>query len=239
MIVLLSVLLNATTARFFSKIIGVFIKESEGILIIGASSIARLIGKYLQNNGRHVVLLDNNGDNVNKAKEMGIDAIEGSVYEDNLFNNIELNDIGYLMAMTGNSDINKTAITKFQKQFGENGSFRLITTDEMTNPELNPEEGLFSHTDDYIKLTELARKYPEIHEKELNSKEHYEGLIEITKTSPDILPVFVKNKQGKFTIIPSNSSQVEIEEGFKLVYLGKMLENEQNMEAWPQENINS
>ncbi|SFN56869.1 cation:proton antiporter [Salegentibacter flavus] len=230
MVVLFSVLLNATTARFFAKIVGVFIKESEGILIIGASSIARLIGKYLQENNRHVVLLDSNRDNVKKAKEMEIEAIEGSVYEDNLFNNIELNDIGYLMAMTGNSDINKTAINKFQKQFGENGSFRVITSDEMTNPELNPEEGLFSHTDDYIKLTELARKYPEIHEKELNSKEHYEGLIEITKSSPDILPLFVKNKQGKFTIIPSNSSQVEIEEGFKLVYLGKVLENEQNAE---------
>ncbi|WP_372919647.1 cation:proton antiporter [Salegentibacter sp.] len=239
MIVLFSVLLNATTARFFSKIVGVFIKESEGVLIIGASSIARIIGKYLQNNNRHVVLLDNNGDNVKKARDMGIEAIEGSVYEDNLFNNIELNDIGYLMAMTGNSDINKTAINKFQKQFGENGSFRLITSDEMTNPELNPEEGLFSHTDDYIKLTELARKYPEIHEKELNSKEHYEGLIEITKTSPDTLPVFVKNRQGKFTIIPSNSSQVEIEEGFKLVYLGKMLKEEQNVDALPAEGINS
>lgn len=239
MIVLFSVLLNAATARFFAKIVGVFIKESEGILIIGASSIARLIGKYLQENDRHVVLLDNNGDNVKKAKDMGIEAIEGSVYEDNLFNNIELNDIGYLMAMTGNSDINKTAINKFQKQFGENGSFRVITSDEMTNPELNPEEGLFSHTDDYIKLTELARKYPEIHEKELNSKEHYEGLIEITKTSPDILPVFVKNKQGKFTIIPSNSSQVEIEEGFKLVYLGKVLENEQNAEKSAEEPVNT
>ncbi|HEY9185519.1 MAG TPA: sodium:proton antiporter [Salegentibacter sp.] len=239
MIVLFSVLLNAATARFFAKIVGVFIKESEGILIIGASSIARLIGEYLQENNRHVVLLDSNRDNVKKAKNLGIDAIEGSVYEDNLLNNIELNDIGYLMAMTGNSDINKTAINKFKKQFGENGSFRVITADEMANPELNPEEGLFSHTDDYIKLTELARKYPEIHEKELNSKEHYEGLIEITKSSPDILPVFVKNKEGKFTIIPSNSSQVEIEEGFKLVYLGKLLENVQNREKKSDEPVNT
>ncbi len=240
MIVLFSVLLNAATARFFAKIVGVFIKESEGILIIGASSIARLIGKYLQENNRHVVLLDSNRDNVKKAKSLGIEAIEGSVYEDNLLNNIELNDIGYLMAMTGNSDINKTAINKFKKQFGENGSFRVITADEMTNPELNPEEGLFSHTDDYIKLTELARKYPEIHEKELNSKEHYEGLIEITKSNPDILPVFVKDKQGKFTIIPSNSSQVEIEEGFKLVYLGKVLENEQNAgKSVEEESVNT
>ncbi|MDT0685537.1 cation:proton antiporter [Autumnicola psychrophila] len=235
LIVLFSVLLNAATARVFAKMVGVFIKDSQGILIVGASSISRLIGKYLQDNNRHVVLLDNNADNIRKAKDLGIDAIEGSVYADDLLNNVELNDVGYVMAITGNSDINKTAITKFKKQFGENGSFRVITSDEMNNPEKNPEEGLFSHTDDYIKLTEVSRRYPMIHELDLNSKEHYEGLIEISKTDPDIIPIFVKSETGKFVIIPSHSSEVEINEGYQLVYLGKKIqkeehENEENYE---------
>ncbi|PRX51607.1 cation:proton antiporter [Salegentibacter salegens] len=237
MIVLCSVLLNAATARLFARLVGVFIKDSQGILIIGASSIARLIGKYLHDNERHVVLLDNNSDNVNKARNLGIDAIEGSVYSDDLMNNVELNDIGYLMAMTGNSDINKTAITKFKKQFGENGSFRVITADEMNNPEKNPAEGLFSHTDDYIKLTEVSRSYPKIHELILNSKEHYEGLIEISKTDPDIIPLFVKNNKGGLTIIPSHSSDVEIEEGFQLVYLGKKIQREEKVEEDYNETI--
>ncbi|PKD21620.1 cell shape-determining protein [Salegentibacter salinarum] len=239
MIVLCSVLLNAATARLFARLVGVFIKDSQGILIIGASSIARLIGKYLHDNERHVVLLDNNSDNVNKARDLGIDAIEGSVYSDDLMNNIELNDIGYLMAMTGNSDINKTAITKFKKQFGENGSFRVITADEMNNPEKNPTEGLFSHTDDYIKLTEVSRSYPKIHELVLNSKEHYEGLIEISKTDPDIIPLFVKNKNGGLTIIPSHSSDVEIEEGFQLVYLGKQIQREEKDEEDYEETVDA
>jgi NhaP-type Na+/H+ or K+/H+ antiporter len=237
MIVLCSVLLNAATARLFARLVGVFIKDSQGILIIGASSIARLIGKYLHDNERHVVLLDNNSDNVKKARDLGIDAIEGSVYSDDLMNNVELNDIGYLMAMTGNSDINKTAITKFRKQFGENGSFRVITADEMNNPEKNPAEGLFSHTDDYIKLTEVSRSYPKIHELVLNSKEHYEGLIEISKTDPDIIPLFVKNNKGGLTIIPSHSSDVEIEEGFQLVYLGKKIQREEKGEEDYNETI--
>lgn len=226
MIVLLSVLLNATTARMFARAVGVFIKNSEGILVIGASSLSRLIAKYLQDNKRHVVLVDNNADNIRKAKDLGLDAIEGSVYQDDLMNNIELNDIGYLMAMTGNSDINKTAITKFTKQFGEKGSFRLISSDEMNDPETNPSEGLFSHTDDYIKLTEVARKFPTIHEVVLNSRAHYEGLIEISKTDPDIIPLFVKKDSGELEIIPSHSSEVEIGNGYQLVYLGKKIQKE-------------
>lgn len=230
LIVLLSVLLNATTARVFARLVGVFIKNAQGILIIGASANSRLIAKYLQDNKRHVVLVDNNADNIRKAKELGLEAIEGSVYADDLINNIELNDVGYLMAMTGNSDINRTAIIKFKKQFGEKGSFRLISSDEMNDPEQNPTEGLFSHTDDYIKLAEVSRKYPKIHEILLNSREHYEGLLEISKTDPDIIPLFVKTSEGELEIIPSHSSEVEIKEGYLLVYLGKKIQKENEME---------
>jgi len=228
MIVLLSVLLNAATARLFAKLVGVFIKNSEGILIIGASSISRLIGKYLQDNERHVVLVDNNADNIKKARVMGLEAIVGSVYSDDLLDNIELNDVGYLMAITGNSDINRTAINKFKKQFGEKGSYRVISSDEMNDPEKNPQEGLFSQTDDFIKLSDVSRRYPTIHEEPLNSREHYEGLVEISKTNPDIIPLFVKSSTGNLIIIPSQSADVEIEEGYHFVYLGKKMQKEDN-----------
>ena len=54
MIVLGTVLLNATTARLFAKMIGVFLKKSEGIVIIGASKVSRLIAQYLIDNGKEV-----------------------------------------------------------------------------------------------------------------------------------------------------------------------------------------
>jgi hypothetical protein len=115
MIVLGTVLLNATTARLFAKLVGVFLKKSEGILIIGASKLSRLIGNYLRKNNRHVVLIDNNQNNVEKAKKLGLEAISANIFSDTLTDNIELNDMGYLMALTGNSDINKFAINKFQR----------------------------------------------------------------------------------------------------------------------------
>ena len=121
MIVLGTVLLNATTARYVAKLVGVFLNKSEGILIIGASKISRLIALYIKNNNKHVVLVDSNRDNINKAKDLGLDAIEANIYGEQLKDNIELNDVGYLMALTANSDINKYAINKFKDQFGENG----------------------------------------------------------------------------------------------------------------------
>jgi len=236
MIVLGTVLLNATTARVFAKLVGVFLKKSEGILIIGASRLSRLIGNYLRKNNRHVVLIDNNQNNVDKAKKLGLEAITANIFSDTLTDNIELNDMGYLMALTGNSDINKFAIKKFQRQFGENGAFRLVNTEEVNDPDNNPKEGLFSHTDDFIQLMDTVRKHPTIHEIELEDKEHYDKLIDITYEDRDIVPLFTKSPDGSIEIIPANSKDFTPKgEGYKLVYLGKILENYEEESEEPTE----
>ena len=222
MIVLGTVLLNATTARFFAKIIGVFLIKSEGVLILGASKVSRLLGHYLEINGRHVVLIDSNESNIEKAKELGLEAISTNIYSDTLMDNIELSDVGYLMALTGNPDINKYAINKFSKQFGENGTFRLVTTKEMLDNSNTPKEGLFSHKDDFNRLSELTRKHPSIQEIDLEDKTHYEKLITISNNDEDIIPLFVKDNEGELHIISSNNLAFKnIEKGYQLVYLGK------------------
>ncbi|MEO0528767.1 MAG: cation:proton antiporter, partial [Bacteroidota bacterium] len=225
MIVLGTVLLNATTARLFARIVGVFLTKSEGILIIGASKVSRLIGDYLRKSNRHVVLIDNNPTNVEKAKLLGLEAITANIYSDTLADNIELNDMGFLMALTGNSEINQYAINKFSKQFGENGAFRLVNSDEMNDPENNPKEGLFSHTDDFMKIMETVRKFPSIHEITLKDKDHFKRLIDITKADNEIIPVFVKALDGDLKIISSFSTEsIDIKENYRLVYLGKMFD---------------
>lgn len=224
MVVLGTVLLNATTARLLAKVLGVFLKNSEGILIVGASQVSRLIGRYLEDNGRHVVLIDSNQTNIQLAQDIGLEAINTDIYSEMLEDNIELNDVGFLMALTGSADINKYAIDKFGDQFGENGTFRLITTDEIEDPSNMPKEGLFSQTDDFNALSEVARNHPVIHEIELKDRKHYESLIEITNKDNDIVPLLIKDKRGVLEIISSNNRAIEaIEKGYRLVYLGKPL----------------
>lgn len=225
-IVLGTVLLNATTARPFAKLVGVFLKDSQGILIVGSSSFSRIVAKYFKDNDRHVVIVDNNKSNIDKAKEMGIEAINANIYSDDLIDNIELSDVGYLMALTGNTAVNKKAIENFAKQFGELGTYRVISSEEMDDPDNNPEDGLFSQTDDYIKLVNLTRKYPEIHEIDLNFEEHFQSLIEISKVESEIIPLFIKTPAGRIEILPSDSKSVQVDTGSKLVYLGKSFKKE-------------
>jgi len=235
-VVLVTVLLNATTARLFASMVGVFLKTSEGILIVGASKVSRLIGTYLQKNNRHVVLVDSNRLNINKAKELGLEAINANIYSDDLSDNIELNDIGFLLAMTGNDEINRQAISRFGKIFGENGTFRLMTSEELNNRSVNlSSKELLSHTHDYLKFTEVARDFPSIQEIPVDSQNQFLRILNILEEDTSAISLFLKLPNGHLNILDT-PLDMEIEEGSNLVYLGKPMDFEEVANATRDEN---
>ncbi|REE80885.1 NhaP-type Na+/H+ or K+/H+ antiporter [Lutibacter oceani] len=223
MIVLGTVLLNATTARLFAKIVGVFLKSSDGIIIIGASNFARLIANYLKNNGRRVVLIDNNESHIEKAKSLGLEAIQGDVYSDELLGDVELNDIGYLLALTGGAAVNEYALEKFAPIFGENGAFRIISTDEMQKGNLVPNKKLFTHKDDFLNLSEVVRDFPLVNEVKVNSNAQYIELLKEINDEKQAIPMFLKDNEGVIHIISSLDESMEIEKGNTLIYIGKTI----------------
>lgn len=224
MFVLGTVLLNATTARPMAKIIGVLLSRSEGVLILGASKISRLLGHYLVKNGRHVVLVDNNLHNIKQATEEGLDAINANIYSDSLANHLELNDMGYMLAMTGNPDINITALEKFSKEFGENGSFRLVSPTEATGTVERPQDGLLCLNNDFNSLSSVVEAYPEIHEMPVKSPDHFKQLMEEMAKENARVPLFIKDKTGFLHIISSAKKDLKnLTENSSLVYLGKAL----------------
>ncbi|MDY2586212.1 cation:proton antiporter [Winogradskyella aquimaris] len=223
MIVLGTVLLNATTARLFAKISGVFLTKSEGILIIGASRVSRIVAQYLVDNGRHVVLVDSNQNNVSEAQKMGIEAHTENIYSETMKDNVEFSDIGYLLALTGNADINRYAVEKYGAQFGENGSFRLASKAELENSSISPEDGVFTLSDDFNNLMEVTEAYPEMNEVAIKDLESYNTILKQIKNDKDQIPLFLKTSKGEIHIIPSLDDDVEkeIDAKSRLVYLGK------------------
>jgi len=230
MIVLGTVLLNATTAGLLARMLGVMIEKSTGILIIGANRAAILLAGYLNENGRQVALIDNNPNNIKRAKEKGLTAYEANIFNDDMRDNIELSEMGYLMALTGSLNVNEHAIKSLKDIYGENGAYRLISTEELENNNDNPQEGLFSHTDDYINFNEVARDYPNFHEIELTNQETYLNNLQVIQATRDCIPLFIKTKDNSFTIVPSHADSIEILEGDILVYMGKQIPSLQSVD---------
>ncbi|MCB0705805.1 MAG: sodium:proton antiporter [Saprospiraceae bacterium] len=224
MIVLGTVLLNATTAKLIAKLLGVIQDSSNGILIVGVNTASKMIGKYLMDNGRHVVLIDSNATNVKSATDEGLEAFAANVFNDSLTDRLELVDVGYLLAMTSNSEVNNYALRKLRPIFGEKGAFRLITQAEMKiDKAALPGEGLFSYTDDFLNISEVARDYPYIIEQEIADKDQLERLISQMSNIVRSIPLFLKFPDGFIDVIPLDLANLELPEGSKLIYLGKPL----------------
>ena len=223
MIVLGTVLLNATTARLFAKIIGVFLNSSDGILIVGASKSSRLIAEYIQNLGKRVVLIDANTSFIEQSSNMGLEAYSVNVYDDNLSDNIELNDIGYLIALTGSDAVNKYALKNFSPIFGERGAYRLATADEVKNQNFENEKHFFTPKDDFINLSEAARDYPTIYETAISSEDEFNETLKKLHNQIESVPLFVKTIDKKIYTFSDFYSRQLIKKDIMLVYLGNKI----------------
>ncbi|ARV14387.1 cation:proton antiporter [Polaribacter sp. SA4-12] len=220
MIVLGTVLFNATTARLFAKMVGVFLKSSNAILIIGASSPARLIAKYLKDNGKRVILIDANNDYVDQAVKSDLEAFRIDIYNEDLTDNIELNDVGYLLAMTSSETVNQYALDNFSKSFGEHGAYRLATSDEITLGDASLNNNFLTPKDDYINLSEAFRDNPKIYEVAITSEEEYKEMVSKLFNELKSVPLFVK-KDDKLFLLPEFEKLEGNKENCTLIYLGK------------------
>lgn len=223
MIVLGTVLLNATTARLFAKIVGVFLKNSKGILIVGASKAARLIATYLHNSGKRVVLIDANTSFIEKSNNQGLEAYVVNIYDDDLADNIELNDIGYLLALSGSDAVNKFAVNNFATTFGEHGSFRLASADEIKNQDYEHKNQFFTPKDDYINLSEAVRDFPNLYEIKIDSEIAYIQTLEKLNNQLESIPLFVKTSTNNIFVISEFELKKIPKKDIILIYVGQKI----------------
>ncbi len=233
MVVLGTVLFTSIGAKGLAKIFGVWIEKFDGILIVGANDASRLIASYLKKMGKNVILLDRSPEKIQEAKQMGLHAILADVYVDDLSDIVDLNEMGYLIAMTENPRVNKYVLDEFKRRYGEQGHFRLLSPEEILMRKENvPHEGLFSCTDDYFNLHNVAQQYPEVHERHL--EETGVDLIQILNAincNKETIPLLLKHKNGDVEFISSHLEDLNDKEVESVVYFGKALDLEELKEA--------
>lgn len=224
MIVLGTVLINATTARLVARLLGVIQDTSSGVLIVGANDFALTIGEYVKEQGRHVYLVDSNAGNINRARERGLNGIVANIYNTELAEEYELLDVGFLLAVTGSDEVNNYALNRYESIFGEKGAYRLISADELKQRVSVPETHVLSYSDDFINFSEAHREAAIIHERELYSQREFVDLMMEANTEKYAIPLFLKFPDGTLHVIPANPETVNVDGGgYTLVYLGVKL----------------
>jgi NhaP-type Na+/H+ or K+/H+ antiporter len=219
MVVLGTVILNATTARVLARSLGIMLEKSNGILILGATKASRIIAKYIDESNRNVVLVDSNSANVNRAKSDGLQAIQANIYSESLADDILLNDVGYLLAMTSSNDVNKHASNKLHEFLGEEGTYIIPSSDESESN--GHGQNLFSKNVDFITLSEIARDYPSVLEISPESKDSFYLTLESFENHTKSVPLFKKDASGYLEILDGNINNLKYADGDKIIYMGK------------------
>jgi NhaP-type Na+/H+ or K+/H+ antiporter len=224
MIVLGTVLLNATTARLVARLLGVVQDASGGVLILGANNFAITIGAYLKEQGRTVHLVDSNPGHIIKAERAGLEGIVANVYNTELAEQYELLDVGYLLAFTSSDEVNAYALNRYKKIFGERGAYRLITVDELKGVQQTEDKYLFSRTEDFINLSESNRESSTIREIPFSTQEELAQWLSRAKKDITVAPIFIKSPDGSLETVPHDVNDLAMVEGdYFLVCLGSEL----------------
>ena len=217
MIILGTVTLNGLSAKPVARLLGVIGEDKNGFLIVGANEGSISIAKYLENKGFPTKLIDLSSENVRHAKAEGLIAEERNILaEEN--EDLNLEDVGYVLALTSSNDVNIFACRKLKIDIGER-IFRLITGNEIKFSALTrPKNILFGEKTDYIEFIELIRRYPDIQETKIDSQEHLEKMI--NTSSEDFIPLLVL--RGSSIMMITVRFDYQFIKGDTLAYIGKL-----------------
>jgi NhaP-type Na+/H+ or K+/H+ antiporter len=121
-----TVTIYGLTAKQFASAMGLTQAEPQGVLIFGAHPWAREIAAELQEREIPVFLVDSNRRSVNKAKMAGLNACYGNALSERSLDEINLDGIGKLLALTSNDEANSLAALHFAEVFDREELYQLI-----------------------------------------------------------------------------------------------------------------
>ncbi|MCR9249571.1 MAG: sodium:proton antiporter [bacterium] len=217
LIIVGTVVIQGSSAKFIARLLGVKREEPTGILLVGANELARKIALKLTEFGLFVVLVDTSSSNIKEAKKLKLKAIQDNVLSDSIFETIDLTKIGRLAAVTSNSGLNDLACRWFEKELGAHNTLRLASKEESENANLPvPKDVLFRTRTDFINLAQELRKQNPYGEIQFDNDASFEEFI--LGHQNQIVPMFFVKENNEVELISGYSGK---HESGKLIYIKK------------------
>jgi len=208
LIIVGTVVLQGSSAKYVASLLGVKRAEPKGILIVGANELARKIAQVIKDHGTYVLLVDTSAPSIKEAKKAGLKTLQSNILSDQIFDEIDLSKIGKLVAMTSNSGLNDLACTWFEKELGESNVFRLASKEEADNTNLPlPKNVLFNARVDFVTLVQLIRVKNPFSEISFESQSEYEDFR--SKFATGMIPLFLSGEGDEFQIITGYTSKTD------------------------------
>jgi hypothetical protein len=124
-LVLITVVLHGSTIGWLSRRLGLAAASENGIFIVGASNWSTELAIQLKEMNIPVLIADSSWYNLNRARLSAIRTYYGEILSERAEMELELNDMGFLLAITANDAYNALVCSRFAADFGRNRVFQL------------------------------------------------------------------------------------------------------------------
>lgn len=124
-VIIATVAIYGLSASPLAKYLGVAKPQPRGVMLVGAHKWARMISETLNSLGFKVLMADSNWDNISIARKAGFNTYYGNVLSEYAMDEINLDGIGKLLALTPNDEVNSLSAIRFADFFGTSGVFQL------------------------------------------------------------------------------------------------------------------
>lgn len=124
-LVLVTVVLHGSTLSWLGRRLGLAAPSQNGILIVGASSWSTDLAIALKEMKIPVLISDSSWYHLSQARLSGIRTHYGEILSEHAEMELDLSDMGLLLATTSNDAYNAFVCTRFATEFGRNKVFQL------------------------------------------------------------------------------------------------------------------
>lgn len=125
LLVVVTVTVYGLTAGPLARHLGIAAASSNGVLMVGASPMARELARTLGELDVEVQLVDTNRRAVATARLGGLEAVHANAVDDDLSAKLDLSGVGHVLAATRNDEVNALVAMRLTSWFGRSSVFRL------------------------------------------------------------------------------------------------------------------
>lgn len=139
LVIVSTVSIYGLTASLAARLLGVSQADPQGILFVGAHGWAREMAAVLRESGCRVILVDSNRAHVRDARMRELNTHYGSILGEHTIEELPLDGIGRLIALTPNDEVNALAVLRFGEVFDRTEGYQLAPPDNSRRRNLSTE----------------------------------------------------------------------------------------------------
>lgn len=123
-----TILVQGLSAGLVARWLGLQRPEPTGWLVVGAHDLGRAVARFLTSKGVEVSIMDSDRRRIRRASEEGLIAVEGDAREQQTIDHHPaLQQVGYVLAITDNSELNYVICQRWAEHLGPDHVFRWQT----------------------------------------------------------------------------------------------------------------